>query len=376
MIRLILLIILLLVSLLALFRAPAYPLWLLSIVVTEFPLVFAAGTIIALVSGFCLSKYQLPGTITGLVALVLFLSPVFRSYLISRHLKTDLVQAFGQESLKNDIEPFSWGKLLKFSFKDTVGAKSLNYITYADGAHLTLDFYPSQLPGKRPCIIVVHGGSWAGGDSRQLPDLNSYLAQKGYHVASINYRLAPKYKTPAPVEDIKHAMYYLRAHADEWHIDTTKFVLLGRSAGAQIAMLAAYTLHDPALKGVIEFYGPVDMVWGYSIPSNPLIMDSRKVMNDYVGGSYAQVPQKYYDSSPLFFVDKNSPPTLMIHGINDPLVTYIHSIKLSAKLSENHIPYFWLKLPWATHGFDYNLHGPGGQLSTFTVEQFLNRVTK
>ncbi len=376
MIRLIILIILLLISLLAVFRAPAYHLWLLSIGVTEFPVVFVSGTILVLASGFWFSKYQLPGTVAGLMALVLFLSPIFRSYLISRHLKTDLVQAFGQDDLKSDIQPFSWGKFFIFSFKDTVSAPSLNYVSYADGKQLSLDFYPSQLPGKQPCIIVVHGGSWAGGDSKQLPDLNSYLAHKGYHVASINYRLAPKYQTPAPVEDIKEAMRYLRTHADELHIDTTKFVLLGRSAGSQIALLAAYTLHDPDLKGVIEFYGPVDMVWGYSIPSNPLIMDSRKVMNDYVGGTYAEIPQKYHDCSPLFFADKNSPPTLMIHGSNDPLVTYIHAIKLSAKLSDCKVPHYWLNLPWATHGFDYNLYGPGGQLSTFAVEQFLNRVTK
>src|SRR5581483_123754 len=101
----------------------------------------------------------------------------------------------------------------------------------------------------------------------------------------------------------------------------------------QIALLAAYTLHDKAIKGVVEFYGPVDMVWGYSIPSNPLIMDSRKVMNEYVGGTYAEVPQKYHDCSPIFFVGKDSPPTLMIHGINDPLVTYLHTIKLSAPLA-------------------------------------------
>ena len=93
MIRLILLIILLLISLLAVFRAPAYHLWLLSIGVTEFPIVFASATIIALAAGFWLGKYQLPGTLVGLIALVLLLSPIFRSYLISRHLKADLVQA-------------------------------------------------------------------------------------------------------------------------------------------------------------------------------------------------------------------------------------------------------------------------------------------
>jgi acetyl esterase/lipase len=138
--------------------------------------------------------------------------------------------------------------------------------------------------------------------------------------------------------------------------------------------LAAYTMHDKSIKAVIDFYGPADMVWGYSIPANPLIMDSRKVMRQYLGGSYEQVPQTYSASSPLEFVNKQSIPTLIIHGENDVLVAYEHSRRLNEKLQQNGIKHFWLKLPWATHGFDFNLNGPGGQLSTYTVERFLRAV--
>lgn len=376
MIRLIIVILLFLLSMLAILRGQAYYLWLMSIAVTEFPLIFVLGTTIMLITGFWVNKYQLPGTIIGIIALLLFLSPIFRSYLLSRNLKQELAGAFGAKKIRNGIEPFSFAKLFKLKFADTVAHQTLTYVKYPDGKEMTLDLFPAQIPGKRPCVIVVHGGSWTSGDNKQLPDLNSYLARKGYHVAAINYRLAPKYQTPAPVEDIQKAIAYFRKHADELHIDTDNFVLLGRSAGSQIALLAAYTLHDKAIKGVVEFYGPVDMVWGYSIPSNPLIMDSRKVMNEYVGGTYAEVPQKYHDCSPIFFVGKDSPPTLMIHGINDPLVTYLHTIKLSAPLTANHIPHYALTLPWATHAFDFNLYGPGGQLSTYAVEQFLNEVTR
>ncbi|MGZ3753259.1 MAG: alpha/beta hydrolase fold domain-containing protein [Mucilaginibacter sp.] len=374
MIRLIILILLLLLSLLALLKAPTYHLWLMAIAVTEFPLVFIGCTLVMLGTGFWVDKYQLPGTVIGVIALLLFLSPIFRSYMVSRHVKQDMVSAFG--TAKNDIEPFSFSQFFKLKFKDTVKSQTLTYVTYPDAAALALDFFPSQIPGKRPCVIVVHGGSWSSGDSKQLPDLNHYLAKKGYNVAAINYRLAPKYQTPAPVEDIKNALAYFRKHAEELHIDTNNFVLLGRSAGSQIALMAAYTLQDKDLKGVIDFYGPVDMVWGYSIPSNPLIMNSRGVMDAYVGGPYSKIPQKYHDCSPLFFVDKNSVPTLIIHGTNDVLVSWIHSNKLDVKLTENGVKHYWLQLPWATHGFDYNLYGPGGQLSTYAVEQFLNDVTK
>ena len=372
--RLIILIILFLLSLLAVLRAQAYYLWLMAIAVSEYPLIFAGGTVIMLATGYWAGKYQLAGTIIGVLALLLFLSPIFRSYLVSRHVKQDMTSAFG--ATKDDIKPFSVGKLFNLKFKDTVKSQTLTYVTYPDGAALALDFFPSQIPGKRPCVIVVHGGSWSSGDSKQLPDLNSYLAHKGYNVAAINYRLAPKYQTPAPIADIKNALTYCRKHADELHIDTNNFVLLGRSAGSQIALMAAYTLHDKDLKGVIDFYGPVDMVWGYSIPSNPLIMNSRGVMDAYVGGPYSKIPQKYHDCSPLFFVDRNSVPTLIIHGTNDVLVSWIHSNKLDVKLTENGVKHYWLRLPWATHGFDYNLYGPGGQLSTYAVEQFLNAVTK
>lgn len=374
MIRLIILILLLLLSLLALLKAPSYHLWLMAIAVTEFPLIFVGCTLTMLGTGFWVNKYQLPGTIIGVIALLLFLSPIFRSYRVARHIKQDMVSAFG--TAKNDIRPFSFSQFFKLKFKDTVTSQTLTYATYPDGTALALDFFPSQISGERPCVIVVHGGSWSSGDSKQLPDLNHYLAKKGYNVAAINYRLAPKYQTPAPVEDIKNALAYFRKHAEELHIDTNNFVLLGRSAGSQIALMAAYTLHDKDLKGVIDFYGPVDMVWGYSIPSNPLIMNSRAVMDAYVGGPYSQIPQKYHDCSPLFFVDKHSVPTLIIHGINDVLVSWIHSNKLDVKLTENGVKHYWLQLPWATHGFDYNLYGPGGQLSTYAVEQFLNAVTK
>ena len=371
MVRFYFILIFFLISLFSFLKAPAYYLWLLAIVVTEFPLIFVGITSLLTLWGIWVQKYQFAGTVLGLVTIVIFLSPIIRAYWITKDLQISMDKSFN--TLTANETPFSLAKL--FTGTKDVPYKEIEYVKYKDTA-MQLDYYPSQVIGKKPCVIVVHGGSWAGGDSKQLPELNSELAAKGYNVAAINYRLAPKYQTPAPVEDIKNAIAYLKKHADELHIDTTKFVLLGRSAGAQIALLAAYTIHEPDLKGVIDFYGPSDMVWGYSIPSNPLIMDSRKVMGEYVGGTYKQVPEKYFNCSPLEFVSKQSVPTLIIHGMNDVLVSPEHSRRLNLKLQQNGISHYWLKLPWATHGFDYNLNGPGGQLSTFAVETFLKNITQ
>ncbi|TFF36538.1 alpha/beta hydrolase [Mucilaginibacter psychrotolerans] len=377
MIRLIVIVLLFLVSLLATFKAPAYYLWLLAIGVSEFPLLFAGITSVFLIAGIWLQKYQLASTVIGVIALLFFLSPIVRAYIVAASLKKDFITAFGpgSASIHGDSTqaPFSFFKL--FEAKPVVKYQSFVYNT-DKAAPLSLNFYPAALGGKRPCIVSVHGGSWAGGDNSELPELNSYLAQQGYNVAAINYRLAPKYQTPAPVIDVAEAFAYLKAHAIELHIDTNNFVLLGRSAGAQIALLYAYTHPEPGLRGVVDFYGPADMVWGYSVPANPLIMDSRKVMENYIGGSYHMVPQKYAACSPLEFVNKSTIPTLLLHGDNDVLVAPEHSRRLYAKLAKNNIPHFWLKLPWATHGFDYNLYGPGGQLSTYVVERFINTITK
>jgi acetyl esterase/lipase len=377
MVRFVICVVLLLLSLLTIFKAFEYTMWMVSIIVTEYCWVFILLTLVALLSGFLSPKYQLAGTITGIAALALFTTPIIRAYHVASGLKQDVTAAFGTGSANVDSidthPPYSFFNMFKANKK--VDCKQIIYHKYP-GLALTMDYFPAQKTGIRPCVVVVHGGSWNKGDNKQLPELNSYLAGIGYNVAAITYRLAPKYQTPAPVEDVKAAIAYLRNHAEELNIDTGNFVLLGRSAGAQIALLAAYTLHEPGLKAVIDYYGPADMVWGYSLPASPLIMDSRKVMRDYIGGPYEQVPQKFAACSPLEFVSKQSVPTLIIHGENDVLVSPDHSRRLNLKLEQNGIKHFYLKLPWATHGFDFNLNGPGGQLATYTVERFLNTVTK
>lgn len=372
MLRLILLTIVLLISLLTIFKAPTYHLWLVAIMAGEYSLIFIGITLLLLLAGWWSAHYQKAGTVVGIMALLLFSYPIINAFVIGRQLAANMNKALSLPDKTTHFAPFSFIKLFKSVPLEPY--KKLTYASYPETT-LTLDYYQTTTRGKRPCVVVIHGGSWSSGDSQQLPQLNSRLVQAGYQVASINYRLAPKWQNPAPVQDVDAALHYLRQHADELHIDTTQFVLLGRSAGAQVALLAAYTLNKPGIKGVVDFYGPADMVWGYSLPARKLVMDSRRVMANYLGGFYPAVPQNYKASSPIEYVNGQTVPTLIIHGANDVLVSYGHSQRLETKLQRNHVPYYWLKLPWATHGFDYHLNGPGGQLSTYAVERFLESVT-
>ncbi|QXV65871.1 alpha/beta hydrolase [Mucilaginibacter sp. 21P] len=368
MIRFIFSFLLLLTALLILFPAPEYHLWLLAVISGEYCWVLALMALVVLGAGQRGGKSFIIVSIISAIAFLIFILPLFQASQISDKLGKDLDKAFPAKNSSEAAKPFSLLKL--FSKTPPIGHSTRTYINYADTA-LTLDFYPSKIKAPRPCVIVIHGGSWSSGDSQQLPELNNILAANGYNVASINYRMAPRWKSPAPVEDVENVLKYLRAHAADLSIDTNRFVLLGRSAGGQIALVAGYTLKNQHIAGVIDFYGPADMVWGYSVPSSKLIMDSRKVMERYLGGTYAKVPQQYVNSSPLTFVDGSVPPTLIIHGANDALVAYEHSRRLNEKLQRAGVPHYWLKLPWATHGFDYNIDGPGGQLSTYAVLRFM-----
>jgi acetyl esterase/lipase len=371
-VRLVLNIIFFLASLLCVFAAPTFRLWIFSIAISEFCWAFILVSMLLLAWSIAKKKFQTINITLATVSFITFSIPLLLAYRIGKTLPTELALKLGGEPIKESV--FRVTKI--FSTTELLPYETMTYSQTA-GEELTLDFYQSVRNGRRPCIVVVHGGSWRGGNSQQLPELNSELARQGFQVASVNYRLAPKYKNPAPIEDIDAAIKYLKNHSRELKIDTNNFILLGRSAGAQLALVAAYTLPTENIRGVINFYGPTDMVFGYTDPASYFIMDSRRVLEDFLG-PYSKVPQNYVASSPVEVVSRSrkSVPTLTIHGRNDALVSIEHGERLQRRLAAAHIPHYMLALPWATHGCDYTLNGPSGQLSTFAVGYFAKAVVK
>jgi acetyl esterase/lipase len=360
-------------SLLVLTIAPANFLWKMAVGITEFPWVFMLASLLLLGSCYWAQKYRLPTALIGAGSFFIFSLPLIWAVVNDSSLDKKVKHIFPYDEKKAMLpEPFSFSRM--FSGVDYKKMEPQTFVyKQTRERELKIDFYSAQT--KAPCIVVIHGGSWSAGDSKQLPELNSYLAGRGYHVAAINYRLAPAYKSPAPVEDTKDALNYLKQHAEELNIDTAKFVLLGRSAGGQIALVAAYTFNDPAIRGVISYYSPADMVWGGQVKTNKWVLDTEKVFADYLGGGFKQVPKKFYESSACECVKATSTPTLLIHGRNDAMVAFHHAESLHEKLDSLNVKNFLLDLPFATHGCDYNFSGPSGQQITFTVERFINSVT-
>lgn len=376
MLRLLLPVLFLIISSLSVIRAPSNFFWRMQVAVTEFPLVTISASLVLLVTCLWLGKYRTAAIIISSIALILFTVPVARAYVRAGELDTQLRSTFpGSEDAENSLSsPYSFWRMVSGMQYTTV--TPFNYPFRSEGTRTwDFDFYPSSSKEKSPCVIVIHSGSWSSGDNKEFPELNSYLANRGYHVAAINYRLAPEFKSPSQIEDVSLLIQQLKARSEELNIDTGNFVLLGRSAGGQVALCAAYTLHDPAIKGVIAYYAPCDMVWGGRITGNPLVLNTNQVFKDYLGGNIDQFPEKYEESSAVHQLHADVPPTLLIHGVNDCMVSVIHSEHLEAALKAQHSTVYFLDLPGATHACDYNLSGPSGQLCTYTVERFLASVT-
>jgi acetyl esterase/lipase len=319
------------------------------------------------------SKFGIPISVISIISFIVFSLPIIEAL----KKKSDLVELKKIFLVKDEssLPPvFSFTKM--FGSNEKVDHEKITYKSIG-AKDLTLDFYKSQLKlNFSPLIIVIHGGSWQSGDNKQLPELNSYLAAKGYNVAAINYRLASAYKAPAPVEDTKDAIQFLISHAAEYNIDTNNIILLGRSAGAQVALCAAYNFHMPNIKGVVSYYGPADMVWAGQLPANAGVLDNNEIYNNYLGGLYKDVPEKFKEVSAVQQADSSSPPTLMIHGKIDPLVFHIHPEHLQKRLNELKVLNYYLEFNYATHGCDYSIKSPAGQVGTYAIMRFLQSVIK
>jgi acetyl esterase/lipase len=313
------------------------------------------------------------------VAVVGFLRPVFAARRVAENLPAAWRAAFGGEAAPFALD---FARLYRGRPAPVVRVHT-EVFARPDGQELKLDFYgpayaKDALEKPRPCVIVIHGGGWDGGDRDQLDAWNPRLVARGCVVAAISYRLAPRWIWPAQRDDVLAAITWLKAHAVELGLDPTRLVLLGRSAGGQLATAVGYGADDPAIRGVIALYAPHDMPFAWSVSREDDALNSIRLFRQYFGGPPDTPERKalYASASGQLLVHAGSPPTLLMHGVPDTLSWYRHSERLAARLQELRVPHYHLQLPWATHGFDFNPDGPGGQLADQAIAQFLAAVTR
>jgi acetyl esterase/lipase len=240
-----------------------------------------------------------------------------------------------------------------------------------DNVKLTLNVYRPLAVGKYPTIIMIYGGAWRTGTPNNDEKFSCYMANQGYSVIAIDYRHAPKYKFPAQLEDVKTALSYIQLHADSLEVDRSRIALMGRSAGAHLAMLAAYQTDAIPVRAVVNYYGPVNLTKGYYDPPFPNPINTREVLKNFLGGTPEELGELYQQASPINYVRPNLPPSLLIYAGRDHIVKPSFGRQLYEKLQASDNQVVWLEIPWAEHAFDAVFNGVSNQLALYYTERFL-----
>ena len=241
-------------------------------------------------------------------------------------------------------------------------------VSYGNHAQQKMDVY---LPAERgiantKVMILIHGGAWNSGDKS---DFNAYVdslkkREPSYAIFNINYRLANTPDIfPAQEQDVKAAVEFIYNKRSEYLI-SDKFVLVGASAGAHLALLQGYKYSTPVKpKAIVDFFGPTDLVAMYNNPPSPLVP---LLLNAVTGATPTTNNNLYTESSPINFVTTQSPPTIILHGAADIVVPPAQSASLNVKLSISGVTREYIVYPTEGHGwFGVNLTDSFNKIQAF-----------
>jgi acetyl esterase/lipase len=260
-------------------------------------------------------------------------------------------------------------------------------MAYADTSQAQrLDLYlPEGGDGPFPLIAHIHGGGFAIGDKRDihlLPLLQGL--DRGYAVASVNYRLSGEEIFPAALQDVKAAIRWLRANSEQYHLDGERIVAWGGSSGGNLSAMACLTADVPELEDLrlgsaevpcnvqaaVDWFGPTDFLkmdeqliesgLGLADHSEADSPESR-----YLGAKITEIPEKVQRANPMTYIHTEMPPILIQHGRLDAMVPVQQSIIFAQKLEQIVSP----------DRFEFDiLEGAGHGDPQFESEDNLNRV--
>ncbi len=238
-------------------------------------------------------------------------------------------------------------------------------------AGLTLDLVrPDDERRELPVVVYVHGGGWTGGGpQRQARDLYHTLALDGWATLAIRYPFAPRASVPQQVAVVRSAVAWARSAGHDHGVEATTVVLAGGSAGAHLAVMAAFTPEheDERVSAVVAMYGIYDMAnrnhkrahWGM-------------IRRDVMHAGVAEAPDRYDAVSPLVQITADSPPMLILHGTRDTLVPVGEAEQFVAALRAAGRPVEFVPVPGAQHAFDA-VTAPVPRMTAAVIRTWLRR---
>jgi acetyl esterase/lipase len=245
------------------------------------------------------------------------------------------------------------------------------------GRELRCDIYtPPGRPANAAAVLMLHGGGWRGGDRSMVRGYGERLAAEGFVCVGSEYRLIPEAPWPAQIEDVKTALRWLRARSTDLGVDPERIALLGRSAGAHLALLAAGTPGAQAFAGEGGNAGVSETVQAVAAIFPPVLFyngenrvhggtPAKALLGDAATGDLARA------ASPVAYVSSDYPPTFLLHGTADTVVPPSASMMMYEALVAAGVPA-------ELHMYAEQPHGFAGQpafidLCAAEIAHFLHR---
>jgi len=233
----------------------------------------------------------------------------------------------------------------------TVFMQNIPYAGDSLKKHLLDIYMPANAKANTPLVIWVHGGAWMLNDKYAdmgyMTNTIKSILEKGYALASIDYRHSTTAVFPAQIQDCNQALEFLHNNAAKYKLDKSKFVLFGFSAGGHLASLLALSNNNNVtefypqkkkttfkIKAVIDFYGPSDFL-SMTATGDPNVTGDP--ISTLLGASPLKRPDLSKIASPANYVDKDDPPFIIVHGEKDESVPYQQSVLLQSYLNLAHV---------------------------------------
>ncbi len=218
--------------------------------------------------------------------------------------------------------------------------------------------YPEDMEGRMyPCIVWICGGGWLRMDKSAHLAYLAQLAQKGFAVASVEYRTSNEGSFPMQLVDVKAAIRYLKAHAERYRINRDAFGVMGESAGGYLACMAAldmdaslevgdYLVQSSQVQAACPWYPPTDLA---TFPHENEKQAAASAESLMMGFSVMDHPEKAKENSPVSKVTPAAPPFFIIHGNEDKTVPFSQSEELYEVLEKAGCDVTLLALDGADH---------------------------
>ena len=230
-----------------------------------------------------------------------------------------------------------------------------------EGRPLRVEVVRPRSPGPHPGVLVLHPGGWTGGAPRLMGSIARQFADRGFVALAPEYRLAPRDRFPAQIDDVRDALRWARRHGGELDLDPERIGVYGYSAGGHLAALLAFDSAPDTRVQVAALGGaPIDLV---ALGPNP---KTRALL----GGDADATGTAYEEASPLAHVSADDPPTLVYHGRLDRMVPFSQARSLAQKLRANRVP-TRVRTSWLGHFASFLFRGGGVDHATEFFDAWL-----